>query len=122
MEMGRGEGKINAEFAEEEKMRTWRGWRPFDEGSCTSKNLDDGNAHRRSAEEYKLTILITGVRAHRPCEVANDPTDATFVVGPGKYTVAVSGGQGNLNCAPKEFAIAAAQVKTVTCSSSGWSE
>jgi hypothetical protein len=52
----------------------------------------------------------------------NQPTDATFVVGPGKYTVAVSGGQGNLNCAPKEFAIAAGQVKTVTCSSSGWSE
>jgi hypothetical protein len=52
----------------------------------------------------------------------NQATDATFVVGAGKYTVAVSGGPGNLNCAPKEFAIVAGQMKTVTCSSSGWSE
>ena len=50
------------------------------------------------------------------------PTNATFVVRSGKHTVAVNGGPGNLSCAPKEFAIAACQGKTVTCSSSGWSE
>jgi PEGA domain len=49
-------------------------------------------------------------------------TNATYVVPPGKYTVAVSGGEGNLKCAAKEVNVSAGQETKVNCSVTGWTE
>jgi hypothetical protein len=55
-------------------------------------------------------------------KVMSQPTDSTFVVGPGTYSVAVKGGPGNLSCAAKNIAISAGQSVKVTCTKAGWSE
>jgi len=49
-------------------------------------------------------------------------TDATFVVGPGKYAVTVNGGPGNLNCPAKEITITPGQDSRMTCTKAGWAE
>jgi hypothetical protein len=46
-------------------------------------------------------------------------TDAGFAVGPGRYTVTVSGAA---NCGAKEFAITQGQNITVNCAEGKWTE
>jgi hypothetical protein len=48
------------------------------------------------------------------------PTDATFVVSPGSYKVAVSGGAGNLNCPTKSVTVSAGSQVDLNCTSAGW--
>jgi PEGA domain len=47
-------------------------------------------------------------------------TDFTYVVGPGTYKVAVTGGSGNLNCAQKSVQVTSGNTATVTCTAKGW--
>ena len=47
-------------------------------------------------------------------------TNFTYVVGPGTYTVAVTGGPGNLNCSGRNVTVSANAAVTVTCTASGW--
>jgi PEGA domain len=42
-------------------------------------------------------------------------TPATYVVGPGNYTVRVTGGAGNLNCGDKSVYVSPGSAVTVTC-------
>jgi hypothetical protein len=48
------------------------------------------------------------------------PTNATLVVGPGKYKIAVTGGPGNVNCGEKEVTVVAGKDVALSCTSSGW--
>jgi hypothetical protein len=47
-------------------------------------------------------------------------TNFTYVVGPGNYTVAVSGGPGNLTCPARSVSVSANTEATVTCTAKGW--
>jgi len=48
------------------------------------------------------------------------PTNATFVMPPGKYVVSVVGAGGALECADTTFTLTPGQTLTVTCTRMGW--
>ncbi len=50
----------------------------------------------------------------------NQPTNATFVVPPGKYVVSVIGAGGALDCADTTVTLTPGQTLTVTCTRMGW--
>jgi hypothetical protein len=65
-----------------------------------------------ASDPPNATITING-------KVMTQQTEATFVVGPGTYSVVVRGGPGNLSCA-KDVLISAGQSVKVICTRSGW--
>jgi hypothetical protein len=50
----------------------------------------------------------------------SQPTNATFLVSPGNYTVAVSSPDGKLRCPGTIFAVSAGGVVSHTCTAAGW--
>ncbi len=47
-------------------------------------------------------------------------TDVTFLVSPGTYGVAVSGNDGNPNCAERKVQVWSGQTATLTCANAAW--
>jgi hypothetical protein len=67
-----------------------------------------------SSEPDGATITINGNKM-------SQLTNATFVVSPGDYTVAVSSPDRNLSCPGKVFHVASGGVVSHKCSAAGWS-
>jgi PEGA domain len=49
-------------------------------------------------------------------------TDTTFVVPPGTYRIAVTGGSGNLNCLDRELRVTSGQEERLYCTVNGWAQ
>lgn len=50
----------------------------------------------------------------------NELTDVTLAVYPGKYTVSVTGGPGNLSCPDKTVDVLSGQQAEFNCTDKGW--
>ena len=72
----------------------------------------------------KLTVSSTpkGAAIFVNGQRMGQTTDATFVISPGAYKVAVNGGTGNLNCPVKQVQVTAGGSATLSCTSTGWAK
>jgi hypothetical protein len=77
-----------------------------------SPGFDGGKLEINSVPEG-ANISING-------KTAQQRTNTTYVVSPGSYKVAVTGGPGNLNCGEKSVSVSSGSTVTVTCTSKGW--
>jgi PEGA domain len=66
-----------------------------------------------SSEPAGATVTINGTKM-------SQLTNATFVVSPGDYTVAVSSADRQLNCPGKLFHVASNSLVSHKCSTAGW--
>src|ERR1700751_4228433 len=66
-----------------------------------------------NSEPTGATITING-------KITNQPTNATFVVSPGTYTVSVASEAGKLNCPGIPITVTAGQTQVRVCSGTGW--
>jgi PEGA domain len=66
-----------------------------------------------NSEPTGATITING-------KITNQPTNATFIVSPGTYTVSVAGEAGKPNCPGITITVSAGQTQVRVCSGTGW--
>jgi hypothetical protein len=67
----------------------------------------------KSTPEQGAAITING-------QAMKLPTNATFVMPPGKYSVTAKNPNGNVNCPSQDFPVSAGQQTTATCSGTHW--
>ena len=66
-----------------------------------------------NSEPTGATVTING-------KITNQPTNATFVVSPGTYTVSVAGRGGKPNCPGIAITVSSGQTVTRVCTGTTW--
>lgn len=65
------------------------------------------------SEPQGATVTINGKQV-------SQPTNATFLVSPGGYTVSVASPDGKLSCPATTLSVSSGQTTTADCSATGW--